>query len=147
MARDGAGADERQALCRAVLHALQDRLTSIDVDVYSDEPWPPDVEWAVAALSDRAVEQRGRLAKRFGWAPGVTVRLDPSVDRDLDLGAAIAPYTIAMTGIATNGGVVVSADDTGSSFVVELTPTEHAAVLARLAELGVGPDVLVVFEN
>lgn len=147
MARDGASADERQALCRAVLHVLHDRLTSIDVDVYSDDPWPPDVEWAVAELSDRAVEQRGRLAKRFGWAPGVTVRLDPSVDRDLDLAAATAPYTIAMTGIATSGGIVVSADDTGSSIVVELTPAEHTAVLAQIAELGVSRELSVVFEG
>ena len=147
MARDGASADERQALCRAVLHVLHDRLTSIDVDVYSDDPWPPDVEWAVAELSDRAVEQRGRLAKRFGWAPSVAVRLDPSVDRDLDLAAAISPYTIAMTGIATSGGIVVSADDTGSSFVVELTPAEHTAVLAQIAELGVSRELLVVFEG
>ncbi|WP_454043822.1 hypothetical protein [Cellulosimicrobium sp. Marseille-Q8652] len=130
-----------------MLHVLHDRLTSIDVDVYSDDPWPPDVEWAMAELSDRAVEQRGRFAKRFGWAPSVTVRLNPSVDRDLDLAAAIAPYTIAMTGVASSGDIVVSADDTGSSFVVELTPAEHTAVLAQIAELGVSRELLVVFEG
>ena len=61
--------------------------------------------------------------------------------------ATIAPYTIAMTGVASSGGIVVSADDTGSSFVVELTPAERTAVLAQIAELGVSRELLVVFEG
>ncbi len=142
-ARDGATADELDALCRATLLAQRERLRHLDVDVYSDEDWPDDLRWAVEELGERAFSQRSALAKRFGWSPGITVRLDPRADRDVELAAAVASRTISASGISEDGRLAWSTADTGTGLAFELLPEELERVTAALAARGMAPDLLV----
>jgi hypothetical protein len=138
--RDGADLETVAAICRATLDAQRHRLGVLYVDILSDEPWPPDVLWAVDELSALAVEQ--------GRKTSTGAALDPQTDRHMELAAAIAPYTIGVYGIsdARSEGVTWSVHDTGSSCAFELRPEELAAVHGRLDVLGLSRDDLILFE-
>ena len=145
--RDGASRADVDALCRAVLAAQRERLTRLEVDVCSDEPWPDDVEWAVDELTALTDQQRGRFARRFGWGPSITARLDPRDDRHVELAAAVASRTIGSCGLGEDGRPIWSVDDTGTSLWFALRPAELDAVRAGLVARGVSEDVVVPFET
>ena len=139
---DGAAAGTVAAACRGALLALRDRVARLQVDVYSDEPWPPDATDAVHALDELRRARRGRLARRFGWEPPISLELDPRDDRELDLALAVAPFTICGSGFDEDGTLLWDVNDTGTPVSLLLLPPELDAVRSHTARSGGRPDAV-----
>lgn len=131
-----------RAAYRGSLRSQRVRLSVVSIDVSSDCPWPDDVRPAVDALTARiASRSRGRLRR---WrAPGITVDVDPRDDEAFAQVLAIAPFTIAGTGISHRPRIIWSGSDTGNSLAVRLTSTEEEETRLAIAEGGGRPDQLV----
>ncbi|WP_156186418.1 hypothetical protein [Cellulosimicrobium funkei] len=141
---DGAAPGTVAAACRGALLALRDRVARLQVDVYSDEPWPPDATHAVHALDELRRARRGRLARRFGWEPPISLALDPRDDRELDLALAVAPSTICGSGFDEHWTLLWDVNDTGTSVTFSLLPHELDAVRSHVARSGGRPEDVVV---
>ena len=144
--RVGADRATFAAAYRGSLIALRHRLTHLDIDVVSDEPWPDDVHYAVKAAR-QLMEQRRRLRFRT-WSPrtaGVTFRTDVHDDGDFAIAVALAPYTIGGTGLGERGQVIWSGNDTGTSAVFSLTETEVIDVRSSITAGGGVADDLIPF--
>ena len=141
---DGAAAGPVAAACRGALGARRGRVARLQVDVYSDEPWPPDATDAVHALDELRRARRGRLARRFGWEPPISLELDPRDDRELDLALAVAPFTICGSGFDEDGTLLWDVNDTGTSVSFLLLPHELDAVRSHTARSGGRPEDVVV---
>ncbi|MFC8921109.1 hypothetical protein [Cellulosimicrobium sp. NPDC057127] len=146
-ARDGASPATVAALCRGALLAQRARITKLQVDVHSDEPWPAEAVVAVQELDDLRVARQGRIARRLGWEPGIAVELDPRDDRELGLALAVAPYTICGTGYDASWRSIWNADDTGTSLWFELLPAELVLVLDHVEQHGDRPTDVVVADG
>lgn len=142
-ARDGASRATVAALCRGSLLAQRARIAKLWVDVHSDEPWPAEAVAAVQELDGLRAARQGRIARRLGSEPGVSVELDPRDDRELGLALVVAPYTICGTGYDASWRSIWNADDTGSSLWFELLPAELVMVLDHLEEHGGRPEDVV----
>ncbi|MFF2269172.1 hypothetical protein ACFVTZ_12935 [Cellulosimicrobium cellulans] len=142
---DGAAPGTVAAACRGALLALRDRVARLQVDVCSDEPWPPDATHAVHALDELRRARRGRLARRFGWEPPISLELDPRDDRELDL--ALAPYTICGSGFDEHWTLIWDVNDTGTSVTFSLLPHELDDLWARVERSGGRREEIVVLRE
>ncbi|QJW37935.1 hypothetical protein [Cellulosimicrobium protaetiae] len=133
---DGAAPGAVAAACRGALLAVRDRLTTLQVDVYSDGPWPPDAVEAVQELDELRHARRSRLATRLGREPSISLDLDPRDDHELGLALAIAPYTICGSGFDERWQLLWDVNDTGTSTTFVLLPHELDAVRAHVARSG-----------
>ena len=136
--RDGAPRATVEAAIRGALRAQRPRLDLVEIDVLSDDEWPPEARDAV-----RSAERR-RAARR-GSSPSVA--LDPHVDEDLDIALALAPFSIGGSGISTRGDLVWDANDTGTSAAFRLTPDEEAAVRSAVEHAGGRADDLILLSE
>ncbi|MFZ0161579.1 MAG: hypothetical protein WAL50_21315 [Kineosporiaceae bacterium] len=100
------------------------RIDNFTIDVLSGEPWPAEVETAVAALRQRLEQRRDRRLSRLFALGADTVELDLEIDEDFALAVAIAPFTIGGTGIS-NGAIIWDGNDTGTSVAFDLTEDER----------------------
>jgi hypothetical protein len=132
---DGASPETVSALCRGALLAVRERVTTLQIDVYSDEPWPPDVMNAVRGLDEIRYAQQSRRARRRGREPDISVVLDPRDDHEVGLALAVAPFTICGTGYGDRR-MLWDVNDTGTSLGFSLLPAELAAVRAYVDEHG-----------
>ncbi|GAA1992128.1 hypothetical protein GCM10009718_32340 [Isoptericola halotolerans] len=124
---DGADRATTEAAIRGALVAARSRLASIEVDVLSDEAWPTDVREAVR-LAERRLTAKRRAS--------TSLALDPGLQEDLDIALALAPFSIACTGLSTRGAPIWNADDTGTSTAFALTPAEEHAVRSTIGRAG-----------
>jgi hypothetical protein len=141
---DGATPVTVEAACRSALLVLRDRIVTLQVDVCSDEPWPPDAIEAVRALDELRLARRGRLARRFGRDPSITLDLDPRDDRELGLAVAVAPYTICGSGLDERGRLLWDVNDTGTSVTFSLLPHELDTVRSHVERSGGRREEIVV---
>ena len=142
---DGAARPTVAAACRGALLVLRDRIVRLQVDVYSDEPWPPDAIEAVQALDELRLARRGRLARRLGRDPSISLDLDPRDDHELGLAVAIAPYTICGSGFDERWRLLWDVNDTGTSVTFTLSSHELDDLRARVERSGGrGEDVVAL---
>ncbi|SDF38263.1 hypothetical protein SAMN04487781_1297 [Cellulosimicrobium cellulans] len=141
---DGAASSTVAAACRGALLAVRHRVARLQVDVYSDDPWPPEAAEAVQSLDELRRAGRGRLARRFGWEPSISLELDPRDDRELDLALAVAPFTICGSGFDEDGTLLWDVNDTGTSVTFLLLPEELDAVRSHVVRSGGRPEDVVV---
>jgi hypothetical protein len=133
---DGAAPVTVAAACRGALLVLRDRIVRLQVDVYSDEPWPPGAIEAVQALEGLRLVRHGRLARRFGRDPSISLALDPRDDHELGLAVAVAPYTICGSGLDERGRLLWDVNDTGTSVTFLLLSHELDAVRSHVESSG-----------
>jgi hypothetical protein len=139
-----APADAVAAGYRGALTSMRSRLADFCLDLISDRTWPPDVQWAVEALTPRRPPRTSILP----WVkrePSITIDLDLREDEDFQLAVALAPYTINGEGIAHDNRIIYSGNDTGTSSYFELTENEHQTTVHCMTEAGVSPDWLIPF--
>ncbi len=120
------------AACRGSLTVQRPRIDNFTIDVLSGDPWPAEVETAVAALRQRLEQRRTRSFLRLFALGADTVELDLEVDEDFALAAAIAPFTIGGSGIS-NGAIIWDCNDTGTSVAFNLTEDEHTQLMRYIA--------------
>jgi hypothetical protein len=128
---------------RAALAVLRPRLEDFSIDLISDHEWPSETGDARAALRSRTIPVR-RFLRPWKTNPGYCVELDPGDDADMELAAALVPWTIHAEGIARDQSIAYSVNDTGTSAAFELTTGEHQRLVALLHERGVDGRYLVV---
>lgn len=132
------------AAYRGALTAMRIRLADFSLDLISDQAWPPDVRWAVEALTPR----RPLRTSVLPWVkrePSINIDLDLRKDEDFQLAVALAPYTINGDGRDDDDRVIYSGDDTGTSAYFELTETEHETTVKFMTEASVSPEWLIPF--
>ena len=133
---DNAPSDSETAVFRGTLLAVRHALGSLDVDLISDSPWPGDVLPAVDRL--RLVTKHGRLRRR----ESITARVDPTIDDQFEDALAVIPFTIGSTGLTHDAHLAYSADDTGTSLYVQLTPAERDVAREYIRDHGWDPALL-----
>ncbi|MFF4648885.1 hypothetical protein [Streptomyces sp. NPDC001380] len=122
--RDGLGADASAAVHREALRVLRDDLDALWLDALSDGPWPAEV----LPFVERAL--------RLGGGRETAIDLDVHDDVQVEVAAALAPYSIAVEGWGAGRQALYEAHDTGTGLCVSLTAAQEAGLAARLAELG-----------
>ena len=136
--------DAVAACYRGALTAVRGRLADFCLDLVSDRAWPPDVQWAVDALTPRR-PPRTSILPWVKYQPSITIDLDLDKDDDFQLAMALVPYTIDGTGTAEDNQITYSGTDTGTSATFELTEDEHQTTLQFVTAAGVSADWLIPF--
>ncbi|MEL7974655.1 DUF1990 domain-containing protein [Isoptericola sp. F-RaC21] len=125
--RDHAPRATVEAAIQGALRAQRLRLALVEIDVFSDDEWPPGAQDAVR-------EAERRLAARRGSSSAVA--LDPRDDEDLDIALALAPHSIGGSGISARGDLVWDVNDTGTSAAFRLTLGEADVVRSAIEHAG-----------
>ncbi|MFY4722977.1 hypothetical protein [Streptomyces sp. LaBMicrA B280] len=122
---------------------LRPVIDAAHIDAYSDDIWPPECldsyERALALAREAVVS--GTRSRRCD--PGMGIDLDVRDDGHFTVLSDLAPYTIHAEGW-TDGRLVFSASDSGTSLWIEVTQEQEAALLSRLGQLGIPSGVLTV---
>ncbi|PRZ03240.1 uncharacterized protein (UPF0548 family) [Isoptericola sp. CG 20/1183] len=134
---DGAERVTVDAAIRGALMAQRSRLASVEIDVLSDEDWPPNVRVVVRLAESRLAARR---------RSGISLSLDPRVAEDFDIALALSPFSIGCTGLSARGTPIWNADDTGSSTAFALTSIEERTVRSAIARAGGDAGKLVTLE-
>lgn len=128
---------------REALHVLRSSIDAAHIDAYSDDAWPPEVldsyECALSLAREEAVS--GARSRRSD--PGMGIDLDVRDDGHFTVLSDLAPHTIHAEG-RRDGRQVFSAGDSGTSLWIEVTQEQEAALVSRLAQLGIPSSVLTV---
>jgi len=132
------------AVFRGALTAVRSRLAGFWIDLISDRAWPPEVQWAVEALTPRR-PSRTSILPWVKYRPSITIDLDLRKDEDFQLAMALVPYTIDGTGIADDNRIIYNGNDTGWSSYFELTEEEHQTAVRFMTAAGVSADWLIPF--
>lgn len=132
------------AAYRGALTAVRGRLADFSLDLISDGAWPPDVQWAVDALTPRR-PPRTSILPWVKYQPSITIDLDPSNEDDFQLAIALAPYTISGSGVADNNRFIYQGNDTGTSAYFELTEDEYQTTARFMTAAGVSAEWLIPF--
>lgn len=141
---DGAAPGTVTTVCREALVVLRDRIVTLQVDLCSDDPWPPDVVESVQALDALRYARRGRLARWLGSGPSISLDLDPRDDHEFGLALDVAPYTICGSGFDARGRLLWDVNDTGTSVTFSLLPHELDDLRVRVERSGGRREEIVV---
>lgn len=127
---------------REVLRVLRPFLDAAHFDAYSGDVWPPEVlaSYERALLMAREEVAAGTRPRRAD--PGMGIDVDVRDDAEFEVLSALAPCTIHAEAWS-EGGLVFSASDTGTSLWMALTPAQEAELRSRLDLLEVPASVLV----
>ena len=120
---------------REALLVLRPRLVTVEIDPASP-PWPSRVSRHVQALN-RIGERQGRWPPPERPFASTGVDLDPRKDGDFEVLVALSPHALLADGYDGEGRNIYSASDQGGLWLT-LTIDEHADVVRRLRESGVG---------
>jgi len=130
------------AAYRGALSSVRSKLAGFRLDLVSDEAWPPDVQWAVEALSPRRPPWNS-ITPWVGQGRSITIDLDLREDGDFQLAVALAPYTARSQGLADDNRIIYSGKGTDTSAYFELTEGERESTVQYMAEEGVSADWLI----
>lgn len=128
---------------REVLRVLRSSIDAAHIDAYSDDAWPAEVQHSYERALSLARQEvvSGTRSRRSD--PGMGIDLDVRDDGQFQVLSDLAPYTIHAEGRRA-GRLVFSASDSGTALWIEVTQEQEAALLSRLAQLGIPSGVLTV---
>jgi hypothetical protein len=118
---------DARLVCGAIFDVLDDDITSVRIDAYSDyaDQMPADIRRAAAWLRDR-----GLLGPDRDPAEGITIGRDDDIG--WEIGRAYAVWSTRVTLLDRNALVLASLDDGGRAITLTLGADQAATVAAAI---------------